>query len=132
MPHVFENTGVDVLISELCYLENKVLYVIPFLFLAKISSSASSPKLLSVHSHSRFPAMESQMVQNSRTKIGFTLSKFSIKVKADFNQAQQSHSRSTDFLSRSRHNITQAQQNEVITFNKFPFKAKRCLSQAQE
>ena len=33
--------------------------------------------------------MESQMVQNSRTKIGFTFNKFSIKVKADFNQAQQ-------------------------------------------
>ena len=34
-------------------------------------------------------AMESQMVQNSGTKIGFTPKKFSIKVKTDFNQAQQ-------------------------------------------
>ena len=34
--------------------------------------------------------MESQMVQNSRNKIGFTFNKFVIKVKADFNQAQQS------------------------------------------
>ena len=33
--------------------------------------------------------MESQMVQNSRNKIGFTFNKFVIKVKADFNQAQQ-------------------------------------------
>ena len=33
--------------------------------------------------------MESQMVQNSRNKIGFTLNKFVIKVKTDFNQAQQ-------------------------------------------
>ena len=35
-------------------------------------------------------------------------------------------------FSQGQDNITQAQQNEVITFNKFPFKAKRCLSQAQE
>ena len=33
--------------------------------------------------------MESQMVQNSRNKIGFTFNKFVIKVKADFNRAQQ-------------------------------------------
>ena len=33
--------------------------------------------------------MESQLVQNSRNKIGFTLNKFVIKVKTDFNQAQQ-------------------------------------------
>ena len=33
--------------------------------------------------------MESQIVQNSRNKIGFTLNKFVIKVKTDFNQAQQ-------------------------------------------
>ena len=33
--------------------------------------------------------MESQMVQNSRNKIGFTFNKFVIKVKADFNQVEQ-------------------------------------------
>ena len=33
--------------------------------------------------------MESQMVQNSRNKLGFTFNKFVVKVKADFSQAQQ-------------------------------------------
>ena len=33
--------------------------------------------------------MESQMVQNSRNKIGLTFNKFVIKVKTDFSQAQQ-------------------------------------------
>ena len=33
--------------------------------------------------------MESQMVQDSRNKIGFMFSKFVIKVRTDFNQAQQ-------------------------------------------
>ena len=46
--------------------------------------------------------MESQMVQNSRNKIGFTLNKFVIKVKVDFNQAQQNQ----------------------FTFNKFSLKVK--------
>ena len=46
--------------------------------------------------------MESQMVQNSRTKIGFTFNKFSIKVNADFNQAQQNQ----------------------VTLNGFPLKVK--------
>ena len=36
-----------------------------------------------------WPNMESQMVQNARNKIGFMFNKFVIKVKADFNQAQQ-------------------------------------------
>ena len=65
------------------------------------------------------------MVQNSRKKIGLTFNKFAIKVKRDFNQAQQNHftfnrfslkvktfrfkvnkiksSLSTNFLSRARH-----------------------------
>ena len=69
--------------------------------------------------------MESQMVQNSRNKIGLTFNKFAIKVKRNFNQAQQNHftfntfsikvktfrfkvkkitsSLSTNFLSRARH-----------------------------
>ena len=47
------------------------------------------------------------MVQNSRKKIGLTFNKFVIKVKKNFNQAQ---------------------QNNVATFNKFPFKGKRYLS----
>ena len=33
--------------------------------------------------------MESQIVQNSRNEIGLTFNKFVIKVKKDFNQAQQ-------------------------------------------
>ena len=33
--------------------------------------------------------MESQMVQNSRNKIGLTFNKFVIKVKTDFSQVQQ-------------------------------------------
>ena len=33
--------------------------------------------------------MESQMMQNSRNQIGLTFKKFVIKVKGDFNQAQQ-------------------------------------------
>ena len=33
--------------------------------------------------------MESQMVHNSRTKIGIKFNKFHIKVRRDFNQAQQ-------------------------------------------
>ena len=33
-------------------------------------------------------AMESQMVQNSRNKIGLTFNKIVIKVKTDFNQGQ--------------------------------------------
>ena len=47
--------------------------------------------------------MESQMVQNSRNKIGFTFNKFVVKVKADFNQAQ---------------------QNDQFTFNQFSLKVK--------
>ena len=35
------------------------------------------------------PPMESQMMQNPRNKIGLTFNKFVIKVKTDFNQAQQ-------------------------------------------
>ena len=46
--------------------------------------------------------MESQMVQNSRNKIGLTFNKFVIKVKIDFNQAQQ----------------------KLVTFNRFPLKVK--------
>ena len=34
-------------------------------------------------------SMESQTMQNSRDKIGLTFNKFVIKVKTDFNQAQQ-------------------------------------------
>ena len=69
--------------------------------------------------------MESPMAQNSRNKIGLTFNKFAIKVKRNFNQAQQNHftfntfpikvktfrfkvnkitsSLSTNFLSRARH-----------------------------
>ena len=36
-------------------------------------------------------SMETQMVQNSRNKIGLTFNKFAIKVKRNFNQAQQNH-----------------------------------------
>ena len=36
-----------------------------------------------------YVAMESQMVQNSRDKIGLTFNKIVIKVKTDFSQAQQ-------------------------------------------
>ena len=41
--------------------------------------------------------MESQMVQNSRSKIVLTFNKFFIKVKRDFKQAHQVKSRSTAF-----------------------------------
>ena len=51
------------------------------------------------------------MVQNSGNKIDFTLNKSVIKVKTDFNQAQ---------------------QKNVVTFKKLPFKGKRYMSQAQE
>ena len=46
--------------------------------------------------------MESQMVQNSRNKIGLTFNKFVIKNKTDFSQAQQNQ----------------------FTFNRFSFKVK--------
>ena len=54
--------------------------------------------------------MESQMVQNSRNKIGLTFNKIIIKVKTDFSQAQQNQftfnkitsSLSRNYLSRAR------------------------------
>ena len=58
----------------------------------------------------RFIYMESQMVQNSRTKIVFTLNKFFIKVKRDFNQAHQNQ----------------------VTFNGFSFKVTAYFNQAQQ
>ena len=54
--------------------------------------------------------MESQMVQNSRTKIVFTFNKFFIKVKKDFNQAHQNQ----------------------VTFNGFSFKVTAYFNQAQQ
>ena len=56
------------------------------------------------------PAMESQMVQNSRSKIVFTFNKFFIKVKRDFNQAHQNQ----------------------VTFNGFSFKVTAYFNQAQQ
>ena len=53
------------------------------------------------HSDCRL-SMESQMVQNSRNKIGLTFNKFVIKVKTDFSQVQQNQ----------------------FTFNRFSFKVK--------
>ena len=55
-------------------------------------------------------AMESQMVQNSRSKIVFTFNKFFIKVKRDFNQAHQNQ----------------------VTFNGFSFKVTAYFNQAQQ
>ena len=57
-----------------------------------------------------YTAMESQMVQNSRNKIGLTFNKIIIKVKTDFSQAQQNQftfnkttsSLSRNYLSRAR------------------------------
>ena len=54
--------------------------------------------------------MESQMVQNSRSKIVFTFNKFFIKVKRDFNQAHQNQ----------------------VTFNGFSFKVTAYFNQAQQ
>ena len=54
--------------------------------------------------------MESQMVQNSRSKIVFTLKKFFIKVNRDFNQAHQNQ----------------------VTFNRFSFKVTAYFNQAQQ
>ena len=54
--------------------------------------------------------MERQMVQNSRSKIVFTFDKFFIKVKRDFNQANQNQ----------------------ITFNGFSFKVTAYFKQAQQ
>ena len=54
-------------------------------------------------------SMESQMVQNSRSKIVFTFNKFFIKVKRDFNQAHQNQ----------------------VTFNGFSFKVTAYFNQAQ-
>ena len=53
---------------------------------------------------------ESQMVQNSRSKIVFTFNKFFIKVKRDFNQAHQNQ----------------------VTFNGFSFKVTAYFNQAQQ
>ena len=55
--------------------------------------------------------MESQTVQNSRNKIGLTFNKFVIKVKKNFNQAQ---------------------QNNVATFKKLPFNHFRYLKRKTE
>ena len=54
--------------------------------------------------------MESEMVQNSRSKIVFTFNKFFIKVKRDFNQAHQNQ----------------------VTFNGFSFKVTAYFNQAQQ
>ena len=54
--------------------------------------------------------MESQMVQNSRSKIVFTFNKFFIKVKRDFNQANQNQ----------------------VTFNGLSFKVTAYFNQAQQ
>ena len=69
-------------------------------------------------------SMESQMVQNSRNKIGFTFNKFAIKVKRDFNQAQQNQFTFNRFPLKVK--------TFRLKLNKFPFKGKRYLSQAQE
>ena len=82
---------------------------------------------------SLFSTMESQMVQNSRRQIGFTFNKFPIKVKRDFNEAQQNQVITFNkFPIKVKIDLNQAQQSQVITFNKFPFKAKRRLNQPQE
>ena len=57
-----------------------------------------------------FSNMESQMVQKSKSKIVFTFNKFFIKVKRDFNQAQQNQ----------------------VTFNGFSFKVTAYFNQAQQ
>ena len=54
--------------------------------------------------------MESQMVQNSRSRIVFTFNEFFIKVKRDFNQAHQNQ----------------------VTFNGFSFKVTAYFNQAQQ
>ena len=83
-------------------------------------------------------SMESQMVQNSRHKNGLTFSKIAIKVKRDFNQAQQNQftfnrfslkvktfrfklnkimsSLSTNFLSSSRDHLRYFQRNIFLIF----------------
>ena len=54
--------------------------------------------------------MESQMVQNSRSRIVFTFNEFFIKIKRDFNQAHQNQ----------------------VTFNGFSFKVTAYFNQAQQ
>ena len=88
---------------------------------------------------SRRPGMESQMVQNSRNKIGLTFNKFVIKVKRDFSQAQQNQftfnlfslkvktfriklnkitsSLSRNYLSRARDIWVKLKRSLRVTFN---------------
>ena len=59
--------------------------------------------------------MESQMVQNSRNKIGFTIKKFVIKVKADFNQAQQNQFTFNQFSLKVKTFICRIKLNKITS-----------------
>ena len=84
-------------------------------------------KKFNIADHYRL-AMESQMVQNSRNKIGLTFNKIVIKVKTDFNQAQQNPFTFNRFslkVKTFRIKLNKIDQNNVVTFKKLPFKGKR-------
>ena len=76
--------------------------------------------------------MESQMGQNSRNKIGLTFNKFVIKVKRDFNQAQQKQLTFNRLPLKVK--TFRIKFNKITSFlsRNYLFKGKRYLSQAPE
>ena len=61
--------------------------------------------------------MESQMVQNSRSRIVFTFNEFFIKIKRDFNQAHQNQVTFNGFSFKVTAYFNQAQQQKLTNFS---------------